>query len=149
VLIRRALPGEQAALGELHRRASYIWEEDRVHLDAHPDALGVAAEDIAAGRVRVAVGKDGALLGFAVVRDAAQEVRELDDLMVDPDAMRGGVGTRLVEDAVERAVRDGRREITVVAHPRTHRFYERAGFVPGEPAPTRFGPAVRLRRTLG
>jgi GNAT superfamily N-acetyltransferase len=149
VHIRDARPGEEEALGELHRRASYVWEEDRVHLDAHPDALGVAAADIAAGRVRVAAGEDGALLGFALVRDVASGVRELDDLMVDPSVMRRGIGSRLVEDAVERAARDAYRELTVVAHPRTHAFYERLGFLVGEPAETRFGPAVRLRRGLG
>jgi GNAT superfamily N-acetyltransferase len=36
-----------------------------------------------------------------------EDRRELEDLLVDPDAMRGGVGTRLVLGAVARAARDG------------------------------------------
>ena len=46
--IRLATPSERVALGELHRRSSFVWEEDRANLEAHPDALGVAREAIAA-----------------------------------------------------------------------------------------------------
>lgn len=49
--IRGAQLHERPALTDLHRRSSYVWEEDRAHLDAHPDALGVAAEAIDEGRV--------------------------------------------------------------------------------------------------
>ena len=40
VAIRNAAPAQQAALSDLHRRSSYVWEEDRVHLDAHPRTFG-------------------------------------------------------------------------------------------------------------
>jgi GNAT superfamily N-acetyltransferase len=147
--IRLARPSERAALGELHRRSSYVWDEDRANLEAHPDALGVAREAIAEGRVRVAVGPADELLGFSVVADGTTGVCELDDLFVDPDAMRQGVGRALVEDAAARAIATGYREMTVVAHPRNFGFYGSVGFVPGEGVETRFGPATRLRRRLG
>jgi predicted N-acetyltransferase YhbS len=132
----------------LHRRSSYVWEEDRVNLEAHPDALGVAPGAIADGRVRVAVGHGGELLGFSVVADAPGGVCVLDDLFVEPDVMRQGIGCALVEDAVARALLAGRREMTVVAHPRNFAFYESVGFAVGEPVATRFGPAVALVRRL-
>ena len=147
--IRIAKPGERVALGELHRRSSYVWEEDRANLEAHPDALGVAHEAIAGGRVRVAVGQAGELLGFSVVADATAGVCELEDLFVDPDVMRQGIGRALVEDVAARATATGYREMTVVAHPRNFGFYASVGFVPGEQVNTRFGPAARLRRRLG
>lgn len=146
--IRVARPSERLALGELHRRSSFVWEEDRANLEAHPDALGVAQEALAAGRVRVAVGPVDELLGFSVVAAATPEVCELEDLFVDPNVMRRGVGRALVEDAAARAAANGHREMTVVAHPRNFAFYESVGFVPGEPVNTRFGPATRLRRLL-
>lgn len=147
--IRLAWPSERVALGELHRRSSYVWEEDRANLEAHPDALGVAREAIDAGRVRVALGPGGELFGFSVVADGAAGVCELEDLFVDPDVMRQGVGRALVEDAAARAHATGYREMTVVAHPRNFGFYGSVGFVPGEAVSTRFGPATRLRRRLG
>ena len=82
--IRTATAAEREALSELHRRSSYVWEGDRADLDAHPDALGVAAEAIAAGRVRVAVGTAGALIGFSVVANGPDGVCELDDCSASP-----------------------------------------------------------------
>lgn len=147
--IRRAKPSERATLGDLHRRSSYVWEEDRVQLEAHPDALGIAPAAIADGRVRVAVGRGGELLGFSVIAVGTAGVCALEDLFVDPDVMRRGIGRALVQDAVERALLAGCRAMTVVAHARNFAFYESVGFVPGEPVSTRFGPATRLRRGLG
>lgn len=147
--IRDAVPAEREALGDLHRRSSYVWEEDRASLDAHPDALGVAELAIIEGRVRVAVSASGEIVGFSVVVYADGAVCELEDLFVDPTVMRSGVGRRLVEDAVARALAAGCRTMTVIAHPRTFGFYESVRFTPGESVSTRFGPATRLRRPLG
>jgi GNAT superfamily N-acetyltransferase len=146
--IRAATPAECAALGALHRRSSYVWEEDRPHFEAHPDVFGVDPGAIAEGRVRVAVDVSGKLLGFATVADGGPGVCEVEDLFVEPEVMRHGVGRALVHDAVARARAAGSELMTVVAHPRTFGFYESAGFVPGEQTQTRFGPAVRLRRRL-
>jgi GNAT superfamily N-acetyltransferase len=146
--IRTAVPAEGPALHDLHRRSSSVWEEDRVQLDAHPDALGVDAEAIARGRVRVALGVGGELLGFAVVADGPGGVCVLDDLFVEPALMRQGIGRALVEDAAARALGARCREMTVIAHPRNFAFYESVGFVRGEPQATRFGPATCLRREL-
>ena len=142
------VPLERSALGELHRRSSWVWEEDRAVLEAHPDALGVALDAIAQRRARVAVGESGELLGFSVVANGGREVCELDDLFVDSDVWRQGVGRALVEVAAARGAAAGSQRMTVVAHPRNFPFYESVGFVPGEPAQTRFGPAVRMWREL-
>lgn len=146
--IRDATPDEREALGELHRRSSMVWEEDRAQLEAHPEVFGVSSAAIAAGRVRVAVDGDGKVLGFSVVADVGEGVCELDDLFVEPGLLRGGVGTALVEDAVARHAAAGYREMVVTAAPRTFSFYESLGFAVGQPVRTRFGPAARLRRSL-
>lgn len=146
--IRDAAPAERDALGDLHRRSSMVWEEDRAQLEAHPEVFGIAAAAIAAGRVRVALDAEGKVLGFSVARDAGGGVCELEDLFVEPEHLRGGVGTALVEDLARRHAAAGFREISVIAAPRTFAFYESVGFVVGEAVATRFGPAARLRRTL-
>lgn len=145
--IRDAQLLEQSELTSLHRRSSYVWEEDRIHFASHPEVFGVPSETIAEGRVRVVVGRGGVLVGFSVV-DARSGACVLDDLFVDPDLMRHCVGRSLVEDAAARAASAGHREMTVVAHPRNFAFYESVGFVAGEPADTRFGPAAHMRRQL-
>jgi GNAT superfamily N-acetyltransferase len=146
--IRDAAIAERETLGDLHRRSSYVWEEDRANLDAHPDALGVAEPAIAEGRVRVAVTATGDVVAFSVVAYPGGAVCELDDLFVDPTVMRTGIGRSLVADAVARAVAARCRTMTVIAHPRTFGFYESVGFTPGESVSTRFGPATLLRRPL-
>jgi GNAT superfamily N-acetyltransferase len=145
--IRYAESTERDRLDALHRRSSFVWAEDRAMLEAHPDALGVSPNAIIEQRVRVAVGEPEQLLGFSVVvLDGS--VCELDDLFVDPDVMRRGIGRALVEDAATNAVAAGCRSMAVIAHPRNFPFYESVGFTPGEPAGTRFGPAVRMLLTL-
>jgi predicted N-acetyltransferase YhbS len=62
--------------------------------------------------------------------------------------LRQGVGRTLVEDAPAPAAAAGSQRMSVVAHPRNFPFYESVGFVPVEPAHTRFGPAVRMWRKL-
>jgi GNAT superfamily N-acetyltransferase len=146
--IRFASLEEGEALDELHRRSSFVWEEDRANLEAHPGALGVPRERIASQGVRVAVGESGRMLGFSGVSDGGDGVCELDDLFVEPDSMRRGIGRALVEDLAERAAAAGFTQIAVTAAPRTFGFYESVEFVVGESCPTRFGPAARLRREL-
>ncbi|MGZ4271409.1 MAG: GNAT family N-acetyltransferase [Solirubrobacteraceae bacterium] len=146
--LRWAVAADRDALDDLHRRSSFVWPEDRASLEAHPDALGVAPEAIHERRVRVAVDPEGQIVGFSTVSVVADGVCELDDLFVDPGAMRQGIGRALVEDAATRALAAGARGMTVVAHPRTFGFYERVGFVVTGPAQTRFGPAARLERDL-
>jgi GNAT superfamily N-acetyltransferase len=147
--IRDALPAEQEALDTLHRSSAFVWDEDRASLEAHPDALGIDPAAVAAGRVRVAVGGAGTVLGFAVTSPGDDaEACELEDLFVDPLVMRHGVGRALVEDAAARAQSAGYRRITVVADARNFPFYEQVGFVVVGSAETRFGPASRLAREL-
>ena len=138
--IRTARQDEADSLREIHRRASYIWPEDAPHLEANPDIFGVDATAIAAGRVRVALDTTGNPLGFATWRPTGEDA-ELDDLFVEPQAMRHGNGSALLEDAARCARQAGLARLLVVAHPRTLAFYRRAGFVEQGPAVTRFGPA--------
>ncbi len=146
--IRFAVPEEGEALDALHRRSSFVWEEDRADLEANPDALGVPRERIASRGVRVAVSERGALLGFSGVADAGAGVCELEDLFVEPAWMRRGIGRALVEDVATRHAEVGFARIAVVAAPRTFAFYESVGFTVGEECPTRFGTAARLHRDL-
>ena len=146
--IRDADPTDAATLRDLHRRSSYVWEEDRAQLDAHPDVFGVAPGALDARWTRVAVADGGGPTGFATVipRDDGEYI--LEDLFVEPELMRGGIGRALVEDAAARAIAAGATSLSVVAAARTQPFYERLGFVLQREAPTRFGPALRLVRTL-
>ena len=147
--IRDARPDELAALEALQRAASLIWESDREFLLANPDAIEVPPDAIREGRVRVAVDRDGNLLGFTVVLAPKDGAVELDGLFVDPAAMRRGVGVALVRDACARARAAGAERVDVIANDNALGFYERLGFRSRGWAQTRFRPAPRMSLRLG
>ena len=89
----------------------------------------------------------GRILGFATVVRIEGGL-ELEDLFVDPDAMRQGVASRLVLDAIAQAARDGLARIEVTANNHAAEFYASAGFVRVGDEQTLFGPAPRLRRDI-
>jgi uncharacterized protein (UPF0264 family)/GNAT superfamily N-acetyltransferase len=144
--IRDALPAERAALEALQLRASLVWEEYREQITANPGVIEVPADAIADGRVRVALGDDGAPAGFSLVTELTGGACELDGLFVDPQRMRQGLGRALVADVIARA-QDATR-LDVVANPRAAGFYERLGFRHMGEVPTRFGAGQRMHLDL-
>ena len=145
-VIRTALDSDLDVLADIFRRASLANDGDRDTLLAHPDALEFAGDGIADGRSRVAT-FDGVIVGFSTIVDE-DAVVDLEDLFVDPDWMRQGIGLELMRDVVARARERGARYVEVTANPHALAFYARAGFVPYSTAETRFGPAERLRIDL-
>lgn len=147
-LIRDARPDEAYALESLQRRASDVWAEYRAQLAAHPDAIAPPHRAIEEKRVRVAVDRAGLLLGFSVVLVVEDGRCELDDLFVEPDSMRRGVGSVLVHDVAKRAVAAGAGYIDVIANPNALGFYARLGFEVTGQSSTRFGSAPRMTLDL-
>jgi len=145
--IRSAHLAEREALEQLQRRSSMHEPMYRAQLEAHPDAIELPDEQIAAGHVRVAE-RDGAIVGFAVVLERAGDACELDGLFVEPERMRGGIGRRLVRDAQRLARERGATRLDVVANPQAVAFYRAVGFTTVGDAQTRFGPAPRMSLSL-
>ena len=145
--IRPAHPSEREALEELQRRSSLHGPMYRAQLEAHPDAIELPAEQIAAGLVRVAE-DEGAVVGFSVLLPPSAGMCDLDGLFVEPSVMRTGAGRRLIEDAKARAREQGAVRIEVTANPQAVEFYEAVGFVTVGEDVTRFGPAARMALDL-
>jgi N-acetylglutamate synthase-like GNAT family acetyltransferase len=146
--IRAARGSEREALEALQRRSSMHGPMYRAQLAAHPEAIELPAEQLAAGDVRVAE-QAGRVVGFAVLLERAGDACELDGLFVEPDRMRAGVGRRLVEDAKRLARKRGATRIEVVANPQATAFYAAVGFEPAGEAQTRFGPAALMALAVG
>ena len=147
VRIRHAAAGEAELLEGLQRRSSDVWEDYREQLAAHPDAIELPDTFIDRGLVRVAVTDDDRVIGFSVVIPADDLVHELDGLFVEPAQMQRGVGRSLVEDAAAGAADAGAQCLEVTAGP-ARGFYEKVGFQLVGTTQTRFGSAVRMRRSL-
>ena len=150
-LRRRAEPDWASLAREAKRpgvNLMVLWEEYRAQLAANPDAIEPPHRAIADGRVRVAADASGRLLGFSVVLPIRDGRCELDDLFVEPEWMRRGVGRLLVADLTARAATLGASHVDVIANPNALAFYERLGFETTGQASTRFGEAPRMSLEL-
>jgi GNAT superfamily N-acetyltransferase len=144
---RLATEDDLGVLRDLFRRSSLSNEHDRANLRTVPEVLHWAGDGIAERRTRVAVDADGSILGFATVADI-EGGQELEDLFVDPDAMRQGVATQLVREAASEAARSGVPWIEVTGNEHAAEFYSSVGFAQVGVEQTLFGPAPRLRLDL-
>src|SRR5690348_6947960 len=115
-LIRRALVSEQRELEALQTRASLTNAGDRDALLAHPDAIELPVEQIAAGLVFVAE-RNGTMAGFAALLPRSDAGAELDALFVEPTMRRCGIGRRLVEHCCEVARVQGAAFLHVIGNP--------------------------------
>ena len=147
LVIRPALPEERGALEALQMRASLIWEDYREDLAAHAEDVCLTPNAIEELRVRVAT-VDGAAVGFSETVLTSPREWELEGLFVEPDAMRRGVGGRLLGDVFDRARRAGVTRVAVTAEPHAVAFYERNGFFREGRVQTQFGPALRMGAAL-
>jgi ribosomal protein S18 acetylase RimI-like enzyme len=142
--IRTATAGDLAALRDLYRRSSLANETDRDLFGRHPELLEWPAGGLAEGRTRVAV-VDDRVVGFSTVVPHGG-TREVEDLFVDPEWMRRGIGRHLVADMAATAAGSGGIALEVDANPAALAFYERVGFVAVGAARLAQGTGVRMRR---
>jgi GNAT superfamily N-acetyltransferase len=140
--IRPGLPADLPVLRGIYRRASLSNAGTEAALLAHPEVLVLTDDGIREGRTRVVTAAHH-VVGFATTLRAGT-VLELEDLFVNPDWMRRGVGHRLVRDVVAVAEREHVRRVEVTANPHALAFYENAGFVHDREVGTRFGAGVRM-----
>jgi N-acetylglutamate synthase-like GNAT family acetyltransferase len=144
VHVREARADDGPVLARIFRRASLSNAGDRAALLAHPDALTLSDDVLVRGRTRVATSADGTVVGFATTRPTDSGVLELDDLFVDPDAMRQGAARQLILRIATEAAGDGVARIDVTANVHALGFYEAVGFVAGARVDTEFGPGQRM-----
>ena len=145
--VRTAVAADLPALRALFRRSSLGNADDADALLAHPEALVLPDVGVRAGHTRVAVDPQGVVVGFATVVGTGP-VRELDDLFVEPDHQRHGIGAGLIADAVARARRSGAERIEVTGNPHASRFYTAVGFEPDGEVATELGTGIRMHLDL-
>jgi GNAT superfamily N-acetyltransferase len=124
--VRSAKPGESQNLTALCRRSKAHWGYDTAFMKLSAAALNVSEDDIAAGRVLIAVDDTDRVIGMACVLPEG-DAADLDALFVDPPAIGSGAGRALFDAAVILARRQGARRMTILADPNAAAFYERMG----------------------
>jgi GNAT superfamily N-acetyltransferase len=148
-VIRRATPADAAAIATVQARAWRHAYADIVEPERMPDPQQQEprfADFIAGGGHVYVFDVDGRVAGFA-----ALDGNELRAIYVDPPAQGAGVGSALLEAAVDALRAAGHAEAflwTFEANGLARAFYERHGWelVPG--TQERLAPEVRYRRAL-
>jgi len=125
MLIRRADPGEGEALRTIAIAAKAHWGYELECVRAWAEQGDFSPAGLTAKEVFVA-DLDGRLVGWASLIDQG-DVCWLDDLWVEPEAMRQGVGTQLFHRALERARQLGAMRVEWEAEPNATGFYEKMG----------------------
>jgi GNAT superfamily N-acetyltransferase len=146
--IRQARPTDEPDLAVLFRRSALSNEGDRPLMLDHPEVLRFTLPEDDRAIVRVVADDDDKALGFATLIEE-DGFLELEDLFVDPDSMRSGLGTALMGDACHLARVRGAARIEVTANPHARAFYESMGFVTVGVVSTTFGPADRMHLKIG
>jgi len=142
-VIRPAVSADIPVLREIYRRASLFNDGDAAALLAHPDALVLPDAGVVEGRTRVATLTTDQVVGFATTI-SVDLVLDLEDLFVDPEWMRRGVGRLLVRDIVTHVDHTVVERLEVTANPHALGFYESVGFVHDGVVETAFGPGKRM-----
>ena len=123
--IRRARPDEADALTRLATRAKAHWGYEAGFMELVGDAMSLSEEDVEADEVWVLEDESGRPVGFhRVIRG---DPAEIEDMWVEPDAMRSGHGRRLFEHAITVATAGGATAVELDADPNAQGFYERMG----------------------
>ena len=134
-------------LSEVFRRSSLSNEGDRAALLNHPEALVFAMPSLAGSRVRVVNVESNLIVGFATTI-TGQTHLELVDLFTDPDWMRRGAATALINDVTSYASSIGVDRVSATGNSHALAFYQRAGFLIAGEAATEFGPGLRMHLAI-
>jgi GNAT superfamily N-acetyltransferase len=135
------------ALEALQMRASLGNPQDRDMLLRHPDAVDIAPEQIAAGRVFVSE-RDGVILGFYAILPRDDGDTDLDGLFVEPANQRQGIGRSLIEHCLEVSRTAGSAVLHVIGNPHVAEFYKACGFTLTGTFKMHFGDGLLLQRRL-
>ncbi len=145
LVLRPALPGEEAELTELALRSKGHWGYSAEFLDACRPELTVRPEQLA--DILVAE-SDGVLAGFRLL--LVEGARgELEALFVDPPFIGSGVGRVLMEEVLATARTRGVQTLILDADPGAEAFYARfgartTGLIPSGSIPGRSLPRMEF-----
>ena len=114
-------------------RSKAFWGYDDAFMAACREELTLTPDDL---DDLVLVAYSGSELLGVIQLSRTDDMLEIEKLFVDPSAMRRGLGRRLFDEAIDRAVVPGVRAIRAEADPQAVPFYTAIGFMRVGDAPS-------------
>jgi GNAT superfamily N-acetyltransferase len=151
IRVRSARTDEADQLTALCIRSKAHWGYDSGFMREAAAGLTVTTGMIEQGRVLVAEGRNGGLLGVACVEKMPADGKfDLSLLFVEPSAIHTGVGYTLFEAAVRHVDGQGGRSLSILADPFAEGFYRhlgavRVGEAPSDTIPGRHLPLLEYK----
>lgn len=126
-------------LTDIALRSKRAWGYDDAFMQRiMPDML-VTREALQSGYGIVAE-DDGVPIGYALARMLDDGEAFLNDLFIEPERMRSGIGRALLDAVLVWACAQGAHRLTLHGDPNAMGFYEHCGFVHEGDAPSSFIP---------
>ena len=136
--LREARPGDAEAITDVAIRSKAHWGYSRDFMEACRAELTVTPEQIRSERFRFVVAEPGPpgpdsrrpVCGYYAIENGEGQTLELEALFVDPDHLRRGIGTLLLEHATASARDMNGERLVIQADPNAADFYANAGAEP-------------------
>lgn len=125
MIIRPAEINEAKSLSEIARAAKAFWKYPESWLNKWQSALTVTPEFIGENEVRLAE-NEGKILGFYALTHRGEKF-VLEHLWIAPDFIGGGIGKKLLADALQNAAVQGATAIEIESDPHAEGFYRKQG----------------------
>lgn len=125
--IRRAKIEDAEVLSKIAFAAKSFWNYLESWLKLWKDALTITPEFIENNEVYLAE-SDGEIIGFYALILNGEKV-QLEHLWISPENIGGGIGKKLMIDAVQKAKSSGASSIEIESDPNAEVFYQKQGAV--------------------
>ena len=126
IRVVRARPEQAERLTQVAHAAKSYWGYPSQWIEMWHNQLTITKQFILQNEVYAAVDDDEAILGFYALAGSGERM-VLEHLWVQPRSLRGGVGRKLFDHAVQLATEIGAKRIEIESDPNAEAFYQKMG----------------------
>ena len=126
MLITRAIPRDHEALTKLTKASKAYWGFEPMVLEQWSDELTITSEYIAENFVYKLLSEEQ-LIGYYSYFEEGPKMVKLDNLFIEPEFIRQGYGTLLMDDFLQR-VSEQYVKVKLDSEPNAVQFYANYGF---------------------
>lgn len=126
--IKSAFPNDHQELTEISFRSKAFWGYPQEWIALWKEDLTVTPEYISQHKVFKLQDESGKIMGFCGFTEESRELLEITHLWLLPSFTGKGLGTKLLTESIQKAIRPYHRKIEVVADPNAEKFYAKNGF---------------------